>query len=75
MREKIKIVSAGKLDKTGLKKVGKSFLISLAGAGVVFLADITSTVDFGTWEGYVAAMLPFALNFLRKWLLKYESKK
>ncbi len=74
MTEKIKITKAGKLDKEGLKKIGKSFLISLAGAAVVFLGDITNVADFGSAEVYVAAFLPFVINFLRKWLLAYESK-
>lgn len=72
MAEKIKIVEAGKLDKQGLKKLGKSFLISLAGAAVIFLGDITNIVDFGSWETYVATFLPFIINVLRKWLLSYQ---
>ncbi len=74
MDRKIEVISNGKLDSEGLKKVGKSFLISLAGAGIIFLGDITQIADFGSWQTYLATMLPFAVNFLRKWLGKYESK-
>ena len=74
-KEKIKLIKSGKLDPQGAKKIGKSFLISLAGAAVLFIANITTTIDFGTWQPYVAAMLPFVLNFLRKWLGVYTSKQ
>jgi len=72
--EKIKLIESGKLDKAGLKKLGKSFLISLAGAGIVFLGDLTNIADFGSWEVYLATLLPFVVNFLRKWLGVYQSK-
>ena len=70
---KIKVVSSGKLDSEGLKKIGKSLLISLVGAGIIFLGDLTNIADFGSWQTYIATMLPFAVNFLRKWLGKYTS--
>lgn len=69
----IKIVSAGKLDKEGLKKIGKSFLICLGAAGIEFLANLTGIADFGSVEVYVATFLPFVVNFLRKWLLPYQT--
>lgn len=74
MSKKIKVISNGKLDTDGLKKIGKSFLISLAGAGIIFLGDLTNISDFGSWQTYLATMIPFVVNFLRKWLGKYESK-
>lgn len=74
MAEKTKVISNGKLDSEGLKKIGKSFLISLAGAGIIFIGDLTNVADFGSWQTYTATFLPFAVNFLRKWLGKYESK-
>jgi len=72
---KIKVIENGKMNLEGWKKVGKSLLISLVGTGIVFLGDITNVADFGSWQTYVATMLPFAVNFLRKWLGKYESKE
>lgn len=74
MVEKIKIISNGKLDKNGLKKIGKSFLISLIGAGIAFVAELTNVADFGGLNGLLVAFLPFIVNFLRVWLGKYESK-
>ena len=71
---KIKIIEAGKLDKKGLKKIGKSFLISLIAAAILFLGDITNIVDFGGMQNIVLTFTPFVVNVLRKWLLAYESK-
>ena len=71
---KIKLIESGKLDKTGWKKLGKSFLISLIGAALVFTGDLTNTVDFGGSGAIVATFIPFVVNFLRKWLTTYESK-
>jgi hypothetical protein len=73
--KKIKIIESGKLDKEGLKKIGKSFLISLASAGILFLGDITNLVDFGGYQSIALTFVPFGVNFLRKLLFKYESIK
>ena len=73
-KEKIKLVKAGKLDAEGWKKLGKSFLISLGGAVVVFLGDVTNTIDFGGMGAVAAAFMPLIVNFLRKWLMAYEAK-
>jgi len=71
---KIKLVTAGKLDKEGWKKIGKSFLITLAAAGIAFLGDLTNVVDFGGYQNLALTIIPFGINFLRKWLGEYESK-
>jgi len=71
---KTKLITAGKLDKEGLKKIGKSFLISLIAAAIVFLGDITNVVDFGGLQGVAVTFVPFVVNVLRKWLTTYESK-
>jgi len=71
---KIKLVTAGKLDKEGWKKIGKSFLITLAAAGIAFLGDLTNVVDFGGYQNLALTLIPFGINFLRKWLGEYESK-
>jgi len=72
---KTKIISNGKLDVVGLKKIGKSFLISLIAAGIAFVGDLTNVVDFGGYQNIVITFIPFVVNFLRKWLGKYESKQ
>ena len=71
---KVKLVTAGKLDSEGWKKIGKSFLLTLVAAAIAFLADLTNIVDFGGYSAIAATFIPFVVNFLRKWLLTYESK-
>lgn len=74
VKSKIKIISNGKLDKVGVKKLGKSFLITLAACAIGFVGSIMGIVDFGSQETIIATMLPFFVNFLKVWLGKYESK-
>ena len=74
MTDKVKIVGVGKLDMTGLKSIGKSFLITLGGAAIGFIANLTGLVDFGSFATLAATFLPFVANFLYKWLGTYESK-
>ena len=71
---KIKLVTSGKLNKEGWKKLGKSLVISLVGAAIVFVGNLTNTIDFGGYSSIAATFLPFVVNFLRKWLGTYESK-
>jgi len=71
---KIKLITAGKLNGEGFKKLGKSLVISLVGAFIVFIGDITNIVDFGGFGAIAATFVPFIVNFLRKWLGTYESK-
>ena len=70
---KIKIISNGKLDAVGLKKIGKSLLLTL-GAGLIgFVADSVNIIDYGSMESIAATFLPFIVNAAYKWLGKYES--
>ena len=70
---KIKIVTNGKLDKVGLKKIGKSFLLTIAAAAVGWLASSVDFIDYGSLETIIATFLPFLVNTLYKWLGRYES--
>ena len=72
---KIKVVTNGKLDMTGLKKVGKSFLLTLGAAAIGWIGNSAGVIDYGSSETLVATILPFAVNFLHKWLGKYESSE
>lgn len=72
---KTKIISNGKLDKTGLKKIGKSFLLTLGAAAIGWIANSAGIIDYGSAETIVATCLPFVVNFLYKWLGQYESKQ
>lgn len=73
MANKIKIVSSGKLDTAGMKKIGKSFLITVGAAAIGFIANSANIIDYGSASSIVATMLPFIVNFLKVWLGKYES--
>lgn len=75
MVEKIKIISNGKLDKKGLKKIGKSLLISLGGAVILFIANITTSIDFGGLNAYAVVFFPWLANSLKLLLGKYESNE
>lgn len=74
MAGKTTIVTNGKLDSNGLKSIGKSFLITLGGAAIGFIADLVGVVDWGSYQTMAATALPFIANFLYKWLGKYQSK-
>jgi len=71
---KVKLVTSGKLDMNGLKSVGKSFLICVAGAAIGWVGNLTGIVDFGGMQDMMVLLLPFVANFLYKWLGNYESK-
>ena len=72
--EKARIITNGKLDIVGLKKIGKSLLLTLGAAAIGWLGNSVGIIDYGTSETIVATFLPFAVNALYKWLGKYESK-
>ncbi len=70
---KTKIISKGKLDKVGLKKIGKSFLLTLAAAAIGWVGNSTNIIDYGSSSTIIATALPFVVNFLYKWLGTYEA--
>jgi hypothetical protein len=67
-------VPIGKLDWTGLKKVGIGALIAGAGAGLTYLTANIANVDFGSYTPIVVSAFSIGVNFLRKLLTKYESQ-
>jgi hypothetical protein len=71
---KIKIIKSGKLDKIGLKKIGKSLLLTLGAAVIGWIGNSTNIIDYGSAETLVATVLPFVVNTLHKWLGNYKSK-
>lgn len=75
MAEKIVVIPSGKLDITGLKKIGKSLLLTLGAATIAWLGDIANIVDFGNFNSIILIALPFVVNTLKIWLSKYESKQ
>ena len=72
---KIKIISNGQLDMVGLKKIGKSLLLTVGAAIIGWISNSIGIIDYGSAETIVATCLPFVVNFLYKWLGKYESKQ
>lgn len=75
MTEKTKIVSNFSIDKVGAKKIGKSFLVTVIGAGVVALGDLFNVIDLGSWQPLLLTLAPFVINTIKVWSLKYESKE
>ena len=71
---KIKVIESGKLEIEGVKKIGKSFLLTLGAATIGWIANSTGIIDYGSMETLIATVLPFLVNFLYKLLGKYEVK-
>jgi hypothetical protein len=55
------------LGSADVQKIIKGGLIALAGAGVVFMTNI-SGLDFGAWSPTVGALAAIVINVLRKWI-------
>ena len=70
---KTKIISNGKLDIVGAKKIGKSFLLTVGAAVLGWIANSTGVIDYGSAETIIATFLPFIVNAGYKWLGQYES--
>ena len=71
---KTKIITNGKLDKTGLKKIGKSLLLTIGAAVLGWIGNSAGVIDYGSMETLMATFLPFIVNAGYKLLGKYESK-
>lgn len=71
---KIKIIGPFQIDSEGFKKIGKSFLISAAGAAIVGIGSLVNVVDIGSWQPLLIAFVPWVVNTLKVWLGNYESK-
>ena len=70
---KVKIISNGKLDSNGLKKIGKSLLLTIGAAILGWIGNSAGVIDYGSAETIIATILPFVVNAGYKWLGKYES--
>lgn len=71
---KTKIITNGRLDKTGLKKIGKSLLLTVGAAIIGWIGNSTGIIDYGSLETIIATFLPFIVNAGYKWLGKYETQ-
>lgn len=56
------------LNKTDLESLGKGLLITLAGAFLTFLAQVSTQIDFGVYTPFVVAILALVVNTGRKFL-------
>jgi len=56
------------LNKGQLKKIGKGFLIAIAGAALTYLAEQLPNVDFGQWTPFVYPIFSTAVNTALKML-------
>ena len=74
MAKKIKVIGPFKLDMNGAKKIGKSFLLTVAAVGVVSLGDLCGIIDFGQYQNIAIIAVPFILNLLRKVIGTQEAK-
>ena len=70
---KTKIISNGKLDITGIKKIGKSLLITVVAAVIGWVSNSFGIIDYGSFNELAITFLPFIVNTARKVLLKYEA--
>lgn len=57
-----------KLNKEDGIKIAKGASIAIAGALVVYFAEILPQVDFGTYTPIVVAIASVLVNSARKWL-------
>ncbi|MCK5601591.1 hypothetical protein KAR91_06980 [Candidatus Pacearchaeota archaeon] len=71
--KKVKIISNGKLDLIGMKKIGKSLLLTIGAAVLGWVGNSAGVIDYGSAETMVATFLPFIVNAGYKWLGKYEA--
>ena len=71
---KTKIIKSGQMDITGLKKIGKSLLLTIGAAILGWVANSAGVIDYGSFNELAITFLPFIVNVGYKWLGKYESK-
>jgi len=60
------------IDLKGLQKVGKGALIAGSAVVLTYLAENIGSVDFGQSTALVVGISSVLINFLRKFLKKYE---
>jgi len=70
---KANIIANGKLDSKGVKKIGKSFLITIGAAILGWIGNSAGVINYGSMETILATALPFIVNAGYKWLGTYES--
>lgn len=62
----------GSIDLIGMKKVGKGALIAGGAVVLTYLAENLGSIDFGQYSVLVVGVASVLINFLRKFLKRYE---
>ena len=57
-----------KLTNNNWKKIGKGFLIAIAGAGLTYITDTLPNVELGVFQPIVMAGWSVLVNMARKFL-------
>lgn len=61
----------GELNTRDWKSIGKSLLLTVVAAVAIALVDWLANLDlvatFGKYAPYIAVIMPFIINFLRRW--------
>lgn len=56
------------VNSKDVERIVKGAMIAVAGALVVYIADIVPTIDFGIWTPLAVALASVAVNALRIWV-------
>lgn len=56
------------VNSEDMTRILKGAMIAVAGALVVYLADVVPTIDFGIWTPLAVALASVAVNALRIWV-------
>ena len=61
------------LNGTDLKKIAIGAVVAVAGAGLTYVAQTVSQVDFGSYTPIVVALASILVNTARKYLAGYSN--
>lgn len=56
------------INSEDVTRILKGAMIAVAGALVVYIADVIPTIDFGVWSPLAVALASIAVNSLRIWI-------
>ena len=55
------------LDVVDWKKIGIGFLVAISGAGLTYITEFLSGIDFGEFSPIVMVVWSVIANLVRKW--------
>lgn len=62
------------VNSKDIERIVKGAMIAVAGALVVYIADVIPTIDFGIWSPLAVALASVAVNALRIWIADNSQK-